>query len=202
MLHAKLQLLRDVQRVARATTPRLRVIFTWMRSIREELRELPRFARELGAQELDVRYVIPAMGVDNASEVLTGGEPSTLRAELGAVARDAVRRGLRLAAWPLFDDRPARLLKRIAWRWWRMRVARHERDVGCRYPDRMYVIRPSGAVFPCEFYDQPIGFAPVDSLLTIAKDARMTGIRDALRCGSPAGSCATCSERRDAFYSV
>jgi MoaA/NifB/PqqE/SkfB family radical SAM enzyme len=188
------------------------VIFTWMRSNREELRELPRFARELGAQELDVRYVIPAMGVDNASEVLTGEEPSTLRAELGAAARDAVRRGLRLAGWPLFDERPARLLKRIAWRWWRMRagldrfahlaVARHERDVGCRYPDRMYVIRPSGAVFPCEFYDQPIGFASVDSLLTIAKGARMTGIRDALRCGSPAGSCATCSERRDAFYSV
>jgi len=209
-LHAKLRILRDARREARAATPRLRVIFTWMRSNREELRDLPAFAESLGAYELDVRYVAPAVGVDITSETLVREDPAALRAELNAAAHDAVRRGLRLAAWPRFDERPEGFLARVAWRLWRVRagldrlenlaIARHEREVGCRYPDRAYVIRPSGAVFPCEYYNEPVGFAGTDSLLTISRGERLTRIRDGLRCGKPSGSCATCAGRRDALY--
>lgn len=212
LLHAKLQLLRDARRAARAKSPRLRVIFTWMRSNRAELRELAAFAADLGASELDVRYVIPAVGVDISSETLSREEPRALHAELAVAARDAVRRGLRLAAWPHFEDRPSRFLARMAWRWWRVRagldrmedlaVARHEREVGCRYPDRSYIIRPSGAVFPCEFHDTPVGFAATDTLLTISKGERLSRIREGLSCGKPSGSCTSCASRRDGFYSV
>ncbi|HEX8412244.1 MAG TPA: radical SAM protein [Thermoanaerobaculia bacterium] len=209
-LHAKLQILRDAQRAARAKTPRLRLIFTWMRSNRPELRDLPEFAAGLGARELDVRYVAPAVGVDISNETLAREDPRELRDELAVTAHDAVRRGLRLAAWPRFDERPAALLPRIAWRFWRLRagldrledlaIARHERETGCRYPDRSYVIRPSGAVFPCEYHNTPVGHATTDTLLTIAKGDRLTRIREGLQCGKPKGSCETCGSRRDALY--
>jgi len=198
LLLAKLKLLHNVK---------LRFSFAWMRSNRDELRELPAFAIEHGARELDVRFVAATDGVDVSGELLRD-DPATLRNELRAVARDAVKRGLKLAAFPQFDERPRGVLDRAAWRFWRIRagldrlehlgVAKHERDVGCRYPDRNYVIRPSGAVFPCHWFDQPLGIAGRDPLLTIAK--RVQPIRDGLQCGAPVGACATCGNRKDAFY--
>lgn len=198
VLMKKLRMLRNV---------RLRFSFAWMRSNREELRELPAFAAAHGAKELDVRLVAPTDGVDVSREMLSG---DGLRDELAGVAKDAVRRGLRLAAFPQFDDRPRKLLDRAAWRFWRIRagldrlehlgIARHEREVGCRYPDRNYVIRPSGAVFPCHYFDQPLGFAGREPLLTIAR--RVEPIRSGLQCNAPVGACASCGNRRDAFYAL
>jgi MoaA/NifB/PqqE/SkfB family radical SAM enzyme len=160
-LHAKLRMLRDAQRAARTRAPRLRVIFTWMRSNRSELRDLPAFAESLGAHELDVRFVAPAVGVDLSAEMLSGDD---VHAELRAAARDAVRRGLRLAAWPQFEERPRALPARLAWRWWRVRAGLdrvQDLIVGQRAPERMLVIRPSGAIFGCEHAREPLGFAGV-----------------------------------------
>lgn len=197
VLMAKLKLLRNVK---------LRFSFAWMRSNRDELRELPAFAADHGAHELDVRFVAPTDGVDVSRELLT----DYTRAELSDVAHDAVKRGLKLAAFPRFDERPRGLVDRAAWRFWRIRagldrlehlgIAKHEREVGCRYPDRNYVIRPSGAVFPCHYFDEPLGMAGQEPLLTIAK--RVQPIRDGLQCGAPVGACATCGNRKDAFYTV
>jgi MoaA/NifB/PqqE/SkfB family radical SAM enzyme len=206
-LMAKLRLLRDA---SGRRGPVLRVTFTWMRANRTELRELPEFAADLGAQELDVRYVAETPGADFEAQSLNCEDPRVLREELAATARDAVRRGLRLAAYPQFDERPASLFARIGWRFWRMRAGidtfaqlgmlHHEQATGCRYPDRYYVVRPSGAVFPCHYYPDPVGFAGTDTLLSIAKGPRLSAIRDGLRCGNPAGACATCQSRRDALY--
>lgn len=180
----------------------LRIIFTLMQSNRHELRELPAFASKLGAKELDVRYVSPTDGVDISNETLAGLD---LRGELRDVARDAVRRGLKLANYPAFDERPARFLPRIARRLWRIRagldrfeqyaIAKRERETGCRHPDWTFVIRPSGAVFPCTYFDSPIGFVGVD-------DAKLDRIRDGLRCGNPVGACATCGEWRNRFFAA
>src|SRR5437588_824843 len=82
------------RRQARTRPPRLRIIFTWMRSNRGELARLPEFAADHGARELDVRFVSPTPGVDVTPELLGGEDPRTLNAELAAAARDAVRRGL------------------------------------------------------------------------------------------------------------
>lgn len=199
LLMGKLKMLRNV---------RLRFSFAWMRSNRHELRDLPAFAADHGARELDVRFVAPTPGVDVSRELLTHEDPAALRAELNLVAHDAVARGLRLAAFPQFDERPDGLFARASWRFWRLRagldryehlgIAKREREIGCRYPERNYVIRPSGAVFPCHYFDQPIGIAGSEPMLTIAK--RVAPIRDGLQCGAPLGACATCGNRRDAFY--
>src|SRR5262245_38983010 len=58
-LLSKLALLREVKRKHRANRPKLRIIFTWMKSNREQLASLPAFAQKQGAAELDVRYVMP-----------------------------------------------------------------------------------------------------------------------------------------------
>lgn len=205
-LMAKLKLLREA---CRRGGPLLRVTFTWMQANRAELQELPELAADLGAKELDVRYVAVTPGVDVSSQLLEE-DPRALRAELASAARHAVRRGLRLAAYPEFDERPDNIFARVAWRFWRMRAGidrfehfammRHERATGCRYPDRNYVIRPSGAVFPCHYFGEALGIAGTDTLLQIAKGPRLTAIRNGLQCGEPAGACATCSSRRDALY--
>ncbi len=213
-LLAKLQLLREVKRAHRKERPNIRVIFTWMQSNRGELSDLPAFAADQGARELDVRYVSPTAGVDNTPELLSGEDPSALRAELATTARDAVRRGLKLASYPEFEtaeDRPRDLFGRLAHRLWLIRAgidrleyrqhARHERRVGCGYPDRMFVIRPNGAIYPCIFWDeQPLGLLPTESLASIAGGENLRRIREALQAGQPIGTCARCSERRDAFY--
>jgi MoaA/NifB/PqqE/SkfB family radical SAM enzyme len=207
-LHAKLALLRAAR--GRKRHPRLRINFTWMRDNREELRLLPEFAADHGASDLDVRFVSPTDGVDVTKHMLLDDDPRALRSELAVVARDAVRRGLRLTGYPRFDEPPANFFARVAWRFWRMRagidrfehysILRHEREVGCRYPGRMYVIRPSGAVFPCHYFDEPIGFAGAQTLLSIARGPKLTTLRNGLQCNTPVGACASCGSRKDAFY--
>jgi MoaA/NifB/PqqE/SkfB family radical SAM enzyme len=209
-----LDTLNRVRRAAKSRTPRLRVIFTWMKSNRKDLADLPAFAQAHGAEELDVRFVSPTPGVDVTLELLSEEDPDELNAELAAAAHDAVRRGLRLSSYPDFEkkERETRgLLTRVRRRLWRLRAGMDRPEYwrysfyqglfGCAYPDRNYVIRPNGAVNPCIYWDQePIGFYPADGLERIAGGIPLKRIRDGLRSGDPVGTCATCGERRTALY--
>jgi MoaA/NifB/PqqE/SkfB family radical SAM enzyme len=213
-LTANLELLARVKAQRGSRLPQLRIIFTWMKSNRKELQDLPAFAQQHGASELDVRYVTESPGVDNAGELLSAEDPGQLRAELARVAKDAVRRGLRLASFPEFETKEelsrnpfARLSRRI----WRLRAgvdrAEHlryrwdQRMHGCAYPDRYFVIRPNGAVNPCIYWEgDPIGFYPGQGLAEIEKGAPLARIRNGLHFGRPVGTCASCSQRRMAFY--
>ena len=202
------------RRAAGSKTPRLRIIFTWMKSNRRELALLPEFAADHGASEIDVRYVSPTEGVDVTPELLSGEDPAALNAELAAAAHDAVRRGLKLSSYPEFEppDSVSRsLVARARRRLWRfkagmdrpeyLRYGWYQGLFGCAYPDRNYVIRPNGAVSPCIYWDQdPIGFYPADGIERIAAGAPLKRIRDGLRTGKPVGTCATCGERRTALY--
>jgi MoaA/NifB/PqqE/SkfB family radical SAM enzyme len=213
-LLACLEVFRTVKKRMAARRPRLRIIFTWMRSNRRELSEMPAFAEEHGATELDVRYVSPTVGVDVTPELLTGQDPRELNAELAAAARDAVRRGIRLWAYPDFEakeDLPKDWIARVRRRAWRLRAGldsrerlRHllrQRLHGCAYPDRHYVIRPHGAVSPCIYWDQePLGFYPADGLSALSSSSLLARIRDGLHEGKPIGTCANCEERRFALY--
>lgn len=210
----KLDLLRSVKARRRSRLPRLRIIFTWMRSNREELPRLPEFAKRHGAVELDVRYVAPTEGVDVTPELLEREDPASLRSELASTARHAVELGLRLYAFPEFEtaaDRSHSILARAQRRLWRMRAGletlegwrhyRRQQQKGCAYPDTTIVVRPNGAVSPCVFWKAtPIGFYPSDDLAGITAGAPLTAIREGLACGSPIGSCTDCEQRRDAFY--
>jgi MoaA/NifB/PqqE/SkfB family radical SAM enzyme len=213
-LIACLDTLGRVRTQARSKTPRLRIIFTWMRSNRKDLAALPEFASSQGASELDVRFVSPTVGVDVTPELLSDEDPEILNAELATAARDAVRRGLKLASYPEFErDRegPRPVLERVRRRLWRLRAgmdrpeywryAWYQSLFGCAYPDRNYVIRPNGAVHPCIYWEgDPIGFYPADGIDRIAGGAPLKRIRDGLRSGLPVGTCATCGERRTALY--
>jgi MoaA/NifB/PqqE/SkfB family radical SAM enzyme len=209
-----LETFREVRRRAGTRTPRLRIIFTWMRSNRGELPLLPEFAERQGAEELDVRFVSPTVGVDVSSELLSGEDSGQLNRELASTARDAVARGLRLSSYPEFEraeDRPSGLAARIrhrAWRWRagldRPELLRHlvrQRLRGCAYPDAYYVIRPNGAVSPCIYWDRdPIGMYPAQGFAEIAASPGLERIRRGLRSDAPVGSCAECGERRTALY--
>jgi MoaA/NifB/PqqE/SkfB family radical SAM enzyme len=213
-LLSRLELFRQVRLASGRKRPRLRIIFTWMQSNRKELADLPAFAEQWGAKELDVRFVSPTVGVDVSPELLFDEDPRELNAELARAARDAVRRGLRLTSYPEFEsgaDRPRALLPRVRRRFWQIRAgidrwerrrhAFYQRLHGCAYPDRYYVIRPNGAVAPCIYWDgSPIGFYPADGLAAISRGAPLARIRDGLRSGEPIGSCANCGERRTALY--
>jgi len=213
-LTACLELLRSVKKAARSKTPRLRIIFTWMRSNRADLAALPEFAADHGAEELDVRFVAPTSGVDVGPELLSDEDPRVLNAELAAAAHDAVRRGLKLSSYPVFEteeDEPTGAIARVRRRLWRLkagidrpeyfRYGWYQSLFGCAYPDRNYVIRPNGAVNPCIYWDKdPIGFYPADSLARIEKGAPLASIRNGLRSGEPVGTCETCGERRTALY--
>ncbi len=213
-LLACLEVFNAVRRERKSRTPRLRIIFTWMKSNRRELAALPEFAAAHGASEIDVRFVSPTTGVDVTPELLSDEDPETLNAELAAAAREAVRRGLKLASYPEFErpgDRPVGLAARMRRRLWRLRAgmdrfeylryAWYQGLFGCAYPDRNYVIRPNGAVHPCIYWEEePIGLYPADGLDRIAKGAPLKRIRNGLRSGRPVGTCATCGERRTALY--
>jgi len=213
-LLACLDTLARVRREARSKTPRLRIIFTWMKSNRRELALLPEFAADHGASEIDVRYVSPTEGVDVTPELLSGEDPAALNAELAAAAHDAVRRGLKLSSFPEFEPPgtvPRGLLVRARRRLWRIKAGMDRPEYlrygwyqglfGCAYPDRNYVIRPNGAVSPCIYWDQdPIGFYPADGVARIEAGAPLKRIRVGLRTGKPVGTCATCGERRTALY--
>lgn len=190
----------------------LRLIYTWMKSNRHDIRHLPAFAEKYGVSELDVRYVTPTTGVDNTPELLGDEGKDVLDAELAAVAEDAVSRGIKLAYFPAFqtpDDlrrHPLIRLKRALWRrkagLYRGEYFRYEwqkRLDGCAYPKRTYVIRPNGAVSPCIFWDRdPMGFLPDQNPSEI--ETGVDKIREGLRCGKPEGTCETCKVRRNAFY--
>jgi MoaA/NifB/PqqE/SkfB family radical SAM enzyme len=209
-----LELLRSVKESARSKRPRLRIIFTWMRSNRRDLAALPEFAAAYGAREIDVRFVSPTSGVDVTPELLSDEDPRQLNQELAAAARDAVKRGLKLASYPEFEKQeelPSRILPRLRRRIWRLRAGMDRAEYlryawyqglhGCAYPDRNYVIRPNGAVNPCIYWEgDPIGFYPADGLDRIAKGSALKRIRNGLRSGHPVGTCATCGERRTALY--
>jgi MoaA/NifB/PqqE/SkfB family radical SAM enzyme len=213
-LLACLDVLGAARREKKSKTPRLRIIFTWMKSNRQDLALLPEFAARHGATEIDVRYVSPTEGVDVTPELLSDQNPAELNAELASAAREAVRRGIRLASYPEFEpprSTPRGLAARVRRRLWRIRAGMdryeylrygwYQSVFGCAYPDRNYVIRPNGAVHPCIYWDQePIGFYPADGLDRIAAGAPLKRIRDGLRSGKPVGTCATCGERRSALY--
>src|ERR1700687_3045627 len=209
-LMACLELLRSVKESVRAKRPRLRIIFTWMKSNRRDLAALPEFAAAHGAKEIDVRFVSPTSGVDVAPELLSDEDPRHLNQELAAAARDAVRRGLKLASYPEFEkleELSRRFLPRLKRRIWRLRAGMDRAEYlryawyqglnGCAYPDRNYVIRPNGAVNPCIYWEgDPIGFYPADGLDRISKGSALKRIRDGLRSGNPVGTCVSCGERR------
>ncbi len=213
-LLACLDTLNRVKRDLKSRTPRLRIIFTWMKSNRKDLAALPEFATAHGATEIDVRFVSPTEGVDVTPELLSGEETAVLNAELAAAAREAVRRGIRLSSYPEFEtpeDEPTGLVARARRRLWRLRAgmdrpeyyryAWYQSLLGCAYPSRNYVIRPNGAVHPCIYWaEEPIGFYPADGLDRIAAGAPLKRIRDGLRSGNPIGTCANCGERRTALY--
>jgi MoaA/NifB/PqqE/SkfB family radical SAM enzyme len=208
----RLELLRRVREERGSRLPRLRLIFTWMRSNFDHLRRLPELASRHGFSELDVRFVSPTVGVDTSAELLTGFDRTLLHAELEATARDAVRRGLRLASFPELEPSHRRtLLGRVRHRLWLLRAgvdrleyrrhAARERRVGCGYPQVTYVIRPNGAVFPCQFWEEePLGMVPGDDRAALATAPLLESIVAGLREDNPVGTCATCDQRRDAFY--
>ena len=200
-----LDLLNDVRRGA---ATRLRLIFVWMRTNRADLADLPRFAEEVGAAELDVRFVAPTAHVTAEDELLDGEDPGALRAELAAAAEDAAARGLRLVSYPDFDDGGpiglrGRLLRWRAGLYDRRRLLGRVRTAvaGCAWPGHTVVVRPNGAVSPCIFWEeQPIGLYPETTLGAVQRSPLLSAIVDGLRTGNPCGTCRTCSERKHALY--
>ncbi|MEM8962326.1 MAG: radical SAM protein [Acidobacteriota bacterium] len=208
----RLELLRTVRARHPKNRTRMRLIYTWMKSNREDLRNLPAFAEREGVHDLDVRFVAETAGVDNRPELLTGEDPESLRSELRAVAEDAVRRGIKLHTFPEFEPTGKRsVLAKIQRRLWRRRAgldriehrlyAWRERLNGCGYPGANWVVRPNGAVSPCIFWDrEPLGMFPEASLAGLDTSGGLNAIREGLQCGQPIGTCATCDQRRDALY--
>ena len=194
--------------VRRGTATRLRFIFVWMQTNRADLANLPRFAQEVGASELDVRFVAPTAHVTAEDELLDGEDPSALRAELAAVAEDAAGRGLRLVSYPDFNDGGRVGLRGHLLRWRaglydrrRLRGRLRTAVAGCAWPGRTVVVRPNGAVSPCIFWEeQPIGLYPESSIEEIDRSPLLAAITDGLRTGNPCGTCRTCSERKHALY--
>ena len=209
MFLKRLEMLNEVRKGSKT---KLRIIFTWMKSNRHDLQNLPAFAEKYGVHDLDVRYVTPTTGVDVTPELLGDEGQTTLDAALASMAEDAVSRGIKLAYFPSFQTpedlrrHPLIRLKRALWRrkagLYRGEYFRYEwqkRMDGCAYPKRTYVIRPNGAVSPCIFWEgDPMGFLPDQTAAQI--DVGIDEIREGLRCGKPKGTCETCSVRRNAFY--
>jgi MoaA/NifB/PqqE/SkfB family radical SAM enzyme len=213
-LHSRLELLRRAGDAGSRSGPKLRVTFAWMRSNREELSSLPAFAASLGAREIDVRFVVPTVGVDNRDELLDDVEPKELMDELWTVARDATSRGIRLSAYPEITSKPdvkRSLSGKIKHKIWLVKsgiegtASWHrsflERLNGCSFPGRMFLIRPNGAVLPCPFWQEdPIALVPRDGHREIAASDRLANISKGLRTGCPVGSCQTCGARKDALF--
>ena len=200
-----LDLLNEVRRGART---RLRLIFVWMQTNRGDLADLPRFAEEVGASELDVRFVAPTAHVTAEDELLDNEDPAVLRAELAAAAEDAAARGLRLVSYPDFDDGQPVGLRGHLTRWraglydrQRLRGRFRTAVAGCAWPGHTVVVRPNGAVSPCIFWEeQPIGLYPETSLGEVERAPLLLEIVDGLKSGNPCGTCRTCSERKHALY--
>ena len=213
-LHSRLELLRRNGLSSARSRPRLRITFAWMRSNRDELRSLPAFASSLGAREIDVRFVVPTVGVDNRDEVLDNADPNELMDVLWSVARDATSRGIRLSAYPAMEKEPDAdnsLIGKIRRKLWLLRSgidgpeqwrrSMRERIAGCSFPGRLLLIRPNGAVLPCPFWeDEPIALMPRDGHRAIFRSPDLKRIRTGLRVGCPVGSCRSCTLRKDALF--
>ena len=210
-LLSRLKLLRQVKAQRRSRHPRVRIIFTWMRSNRADLQAIPAFAAEHGAEELDVRFVSPTVGVDLEAELLTREPVEALKAELDAALGEAVSLGIRLHDYPQLavSTRSRRDAFRRQWTRWRtgtntmerFRLVGHAWLHGCCYAGHYWVIRPHGAVLPCIYWqEQPIGFYPEENVDTILAGERLTAIRDGLARGRRVGSCVDCEVRRAGFY--
>ena len=204
-LMRSLELLNEVRR---GGATGLRLIFVWMRTNRGDLADLPRFAEEVGASELDVRFVAPTAHVSAEDELLDDEDPAALRAELAATAEDAAARGLRLVSYPDFDNgQPVGLRGRLM-RWraglydrQRLRGRFRTAVAGCAWPGHTVVVRPNGAVSPCIFWEeQPIGLYPETSLGEVERSPLLAEIVDGLKSGNPCGTCNTCTERKHALY--
>ena len=204
-LMRSLDLLNEVRRGA---STRLRLIFVWMRTNRGDLADLPRFAEEVGASELDVRFVAPTAHVSAEDELLDDEDPGALRAELAATAEEAAARGLRLVSYPDFDNGQRVGLRGHLMRWraglydrQRLRGRFRTAVAGCAWPGHTVVVRPNGAVSPCIFWEeQPIGLYPETSLGEVERSPLLAEIVDGLKSGNPCGTCNTCTERKHALY--
>jgi MoaA/NifB/PqqE/SkfB family radical SAM enzyme len=213
-LHSRLELLRRTRLSSARTRPRLRITFAWMRSNRGELRSLPAFASSVGAREIDVRFVVPTVGVDNRDEVLDDADPKELMDMLWNVARDATSRGIRLGAYPAMEKEPDAdnsVIGKIRRKLWLLRSgidgpeqwrrSMRERIAGCSFPGRLLLIRPNGAVLPCPFWeDEPIALLPRDGHRAILRSQDLEQIRTGLRVGCPVRSCRSCTLRKDALF--
>ena len=194
--------------VRRGASTRLRLIFVWMRTNRGDLADLPRFAEEVGASELDVRFVAPTAHVSAEDELLDDEDPGALRAELAATAAEAAARGLRLVSYPDFDNGQPVGVRGHVMRWraglydrQRLRGRFRTAVAGCAWPGHTVVVRPNGAVSPCIFWEeQPIGLYPETSLGEVERSPLLAEIVDGLKSGNPCGTCNTCTERKHALY--
>ncbi len=204
-LMRSLDLLNEVRR---GGATGLRLIFVWMRTNRGDLADLPRFAEEVGASELDVRFVAPTAHVSAEDELLDDEDPGALRAELAATAEDAAVRGLRLVSYPDFGNGQPVGFRGHLMRW-RARLYDRQRlrgrfrtaVAGCAWPGHTVVVRPNGAVSPCIFWEeQPIGLYPETSLREVERSPLLAEIVDGLKSGNPCGTCNTCTERKHALY--
>jgi MoaA/NifB/PqqE/SkfB family radical SAM enzyme len=213
-LHSRLELLRRARLSSTHSRPRLRITFAWMRSNRDDLRSLPVFASSLGAREIDVRFVVPTVGVDNRDQLLDDADPSELMDALWSVARDATSRGIRLSAYPAMEKEPDAddsVIGKILRKLWllrsgitgpeRWRRSMREKLAGCPFPGRFLLIRPNGAALPCPFWeDEPIALLPRDEHRAIFQSPDLEKIRSGLRVGCPVGSCRSCTLRKDALF--
>ncbi len=213
-LHSRLGLLQRCGRLSAGKGPRLRITFAWMWSNRHELRSLPAFASSVGAREIDVRFVVPTVGVDNRNEVIDDADPSELMDVLWNVARDATSRGIRLSAYPAMEKEPDAdnsVIGKIRRKLWLLRSgidgpeqwrrSMREKIAGCSFPGRTLLIRPNGAVLPCPFWeDEPIALLPRDGHRAIFGSPDLEKIQSGLRAGCPVGSCRSCALRKDALF--
>lgn len=200
----RLEMLRRMKQEKGSKLPRLRLIFTWMKSNYDHLRRIPEFAADHGFVELDIRFVARTVEVDVTPELLEGVDAAELDAELDATAKDAVRRGLRLASFPGYTpSHSGTAVGKLGHRLWRIRAglsrpeywrhAARKKKHGCAYPDRTLLIRPNGTVLPCPFWQEgPIGWVPRDNHDTLASAPLLHQIKQGLSRDEPIGTCDGC----------
>ena len=107
------------------------------------------------------------------ARALSDRDPRALNAELASRGAHAVRRGLKLSSYPVFEAKGGRAHRPHS----RVRLLAAQGGIDRRVPplrlvpgassaapiDRNYVIRP-GAVNPCIYWNGDVGFYPADSL--------------------------------------
>ena len=154
-------------------------------------------------------------GVDVGNELLSDEDRATLDRELASAARDAVRRGIRLASYPEFErprTRPRGLVPRVR----AAALADPRRTRPVRVPALRLVPEASTAARTRRATTSSVPTAPSIRASTgigsrsasiparaSAASPRARSLRailDGVRSGRPIGTCATCGERRTALY--